>query len=67
MPPISDKVRLKDARSDGILLQPFSNAVISRTIVEVATYLLSKGANLDAQDAFGVTPLLAAVYEGTRR
>ena len=33
--------------------------------VEVAEYLLSKGANLDAQDAFGVTPLLAAVYEGT--
>jgi ankyrin repeat protein len=31
--------------------------------VEVAEYLLSKGANLDAQDAFGVTPLLAAVYE----
>lgn len=26
---------------------------------------MSKGANIDATDAFGVTPLLAAVYEGT--
>jgi ankyrin repeat protein len=32
--------------------------------VEVAQYLVSKGASVDAQDAFGITPLLAAVYEG---
>ena len=35
--------------------------------VEVATYLLSKGADIEAKDAFGVTPLLAAVYEGTNQ
>lgn len=43
----------------------FSDAFSSLVAVEVAAYLLTKGANVDAQDAFGVTPLLAAVYEGT--
>jgi len=32
--------------------------------VEVIEYLLSKGANIEAKDNFGITPLLAAVYEG---
>ena len=27
--------------------------------------MISKGADIEAKDAFGVTPLLAAVYEGT--
>jgi ankyrin repeat protein len=31
--------------------------------VEVIKYLISKGAKVDAKDAFGITPLLAAVYE----
>src|SRR3989338_9268296 len=31
---------------------------------EVISYLLSKGAKVDANDAYGITPLLAAVYEG---
>eukprot|EP01122_Echinamoeba_exundans_P014044 TRINITY_DN6282_c0_g2_i2.p1 TRINITY_DN6282_c0_g2~~TRINITY_DN6282_c0_g2_i2.p1 ORF type:complete len:142 (-),score=43.59 TRINITY_DN6282_c0_g2_i2:575-946(-) len=31
--------------------------------VEVAKYLVSKGAKLDVKDGFGITPLLAAVYE----
>src|SRR3989338_5447490 len=29
----------------------------------VIEYLLSKGAKVDAKDAYGITPLLAAVYE----
>ena len=31
--------------------------------VEVMTYLLAKGANVNAKDQHGITPLLAAVYE----
>eukprot|EP01121_Diplochlamys_sp_Union-15-3_P016054 TRINITY_DN5398_c0_g1_i1.p1 TRINITY_DN5398_c0_g1~~TRINITY_DN5398_c0_g1_i1.p1 ORF type:complete len:130 (-),score=38.62 TRINITY_DN5398_c0_g1_i1:122-511(-) len=31
---------------------------------DIIKYLLSKGAKIDAKDAFGITPLLAAVYEG---
>ena len=27
-------------------------------------YLLSKGADVDSKDSYGITPLLAAVYEG---
>ena len=32
--------------------------------VDVLNFLVSKGANIEAKDAFGITPLLAAVYEG---
>jgi len=32
--------------------------------VEVIKYLLSKGAKVNAKDNYGITPLLAAVYEG---
>lgn len=32
--------------------------------VEVMKYLISKGAAVNSQDAFGITPLLAATYEG---
>jgi ankyrin repeat protein len=31
--------------------------------VEVLQYLHSKGAQINAKDNFGITPLLAAVYE----
>lgn len=31
---------------------------------EVIEYLLSKGANLNVTDKHGITPLLAAIYEG---
>jgi len=31
--------------------------------VEVMKYLASKGANVNAKDKYGITPLLAAVYE----
>eukprot|EP01119_Soliformovum_irregulare_P007099 TRINITY_DN19500_c0_g1_i1.p1 TRINITY_DN19500_c0_g1~~TRINITY_DN19500_c0_g1_i1.p1 ORF type:complete len:127 (+),score=40.14 TRINITY_DN19500_c0_g1_i1:66-446(+) len=30
---------------------------------EVITYLVSKGAKVNAKDAYGITPLLAATYE----
>jgi len=32
--------------------------------LEVMKYLVSKGANINAKDAFGGSPLLASVYEG---
>ncbi|EGG20490.1 12 days embryo spinal ganglion cDNA [Cavenderia fasciculata] len=32
--------------------------------VEVLTYLISKKVNVDQKDKYGITPLLAAVYEG---
>ncbi|XP_049848966.1 myotrophin-like [Schistocerca gregaria] len=32
--------------------------------LHIAEYLISKGADVNATDAFGVKPLLAAVYEG---
>jgi len=32
--------------------------------VEVMQYLLSKRADINVKDRFGITPLLAAVYEG---
>ncbi|XP_065192896.1 myotrophin-like [Sycon ciliatum] len=31
---------------------------------EVIEYLLSIGANVDLADSYGITPLLAAIYEG---
>lgn len=31
---------------------------------KVLEYLLSKGANINAQDKFGITPLLSAIFEG---
>eukprot|EP01104_Vermistella_antarctica_P014683 TRINITY_DN4674_c0_g1_i1.p1 TRINITY_DN4674_c0_g1~~TRINITY_DN4674_c0_g1_i1.p1 ORF type:complete len:121 (-),score=41.23 TRINITY_DN4674_c0_g1_i1:244-606(-) len=31
--------------------------------LEVMTYLVSKGANVNAKNNFGITPLLAATYE----
>ena len=34
--------------------------------VEVLRYLHSKGGNVNAKDNFGITPLLAAVYEVTK-
>jgi ankyrin repeat protein len=32
--------------------------------VAVMQYLVSKGANVNAKDKYGITPLLAATYEG---
>jgi len=32
--------------------------------VEVLQFLISKGAKIDQPDKYGITPLLAAVYEG---
>ena len=32
--------------------------------VDVIEYLLSKGANIEAKDNYGNTPLFAAIYEG---
>ncbi|VEL44029.1 unnamed protein product [Protopolystoma xenopodis] len=31
---------------------------------DIIQFLLDKGANIDLMDGFGVTPLLAAIYEG---
>ncbi|BFZ04847.1 hypothetical protein BsWGS_07886 [Bradybaena similaris] len=31
---------------------------------EVLLYLLSKGANINAPDKYGITPLLSAIFEG---
>ena len=33
-------------------------------LVGIMEYLLSKGAQVDSKDSYGITPLLAAVYEG---